>query len=135
MEVTVKLQNIARSPQKIRPILYLIRGKNAKMALTSLQFVNKAGAVEIASLLKSAMAAAREREMEEDSLIVKITKCDQARTLKRHIFKARGRTARISKKNSHLLITLSDQIDVKAKPDKIQNKDNSKKENHNKDKK
>lgn len=109
MEITVKLKNITRSPQKIRPILFHVRGKNALSALNTLKFINKAGAREISGLLTSAIAAAREHEMNESDLLVKIAKCDQAQTLKRHIYKARGRVSRISKRNSHLTITLSDE--------------------------
>jgi len=109
MEITVKLNKITRSPQKIRPILYLVRGKNAHLAINTLKFINKSGAREISSLLKSAIAAAKEHEMNEEALVVKIAKCDQAQSLKRHQYKARGRTTLITKRSSHLSITLSDE--------------------------
>ncbi len=108
MEVTVKLKNVRTSPRKIRPVLPIVRGKMAKDALDILKFTNKSCSVELYQLVKSGIAAALEHEMNEDNLILKIVKCDEAQTLKRHRFKARGRTTRIHKRSSHLTVTISD---------------------------
>ncbi len=113
MEVAVKLKNIRTSPRKIRPVLLIIRGKIAKDALDILKFTNKSCSYELYQLVKSGIAAAVEHEMNEENLIVKIAKCDEAQTLKRHRFKARGRTTRIQKRSSHLSITISDSAENK----------------------
>lgn len=110
MEVTVKLKNIRRSPTKIRPTLFLIKGRNAKKALDILKFTNRGCAAELYKLIKSGIAAAGEREMKEDNLIVKIAKCDQATVMKRHRYGSRGRVVPIIKRNSHLTITLTDEV-------------------------
>lgn len=117
MEVTVKLNNLRRSPTKIRPTLYLVRGKNASLALDILRFTNKGCAQELYKLVKSGIAAAKEREMKEDNLIVKVIKCDQASVMKRHRYGSRGRVARVIKRNSHLTLVISDEVKVKAEPE------------------
>ncbi len=108
MEVTVKLNNIRTSPRKIRPILPIIRGKMASNALDILKFTNKTCAKDLYQLVKSGVAAAVEHEMNADQLFIMSVKCDQAQILKRHIFKARGRTSRIHKRSSHLTLVISD---------------------------
>jgi len=113
MEVTVKLNNLRRSPGKIRPVLHIIRGKNASRALDILRFTEKGVALELYKLVKSGIAAAHEREMKEENLIVKVAKCDGAGMYKRHRYGARGRVVRIVKRNSHLTVTLSDEIVAK----------------------
>ena len=118
MEVTVKLNNIRRSPTKIRPTLYLVRGRNAAKALDIIRLTNKGCAEEIYKLIKSAMAAAKEREMNAERLFVKEIKCDGAGMFKRHRYGSRGRVVKILKRNSHLTVTLSDEIDTRKGAEK-----------------
>ena len=140
MEVTVKKRYFRESPTKVRPNLYLIKGKKSDKALDTLKLKNNKASRALYQLLLSGVAAAKEREMEEDRLVVSLVSCDQASRLKRHIFKARGRTARITKRLSHLSITLTDKYDVPAKDKadvkKDKKKDTDKKvENRKEDKK
>ena len=113
MEVTVKKQYYRESPTKVRPNLYLIKGVKSDKALDTLKLKNNKASRALYQLLLSGVSAAKEKEMDQDKLIVKLATCDQASRLKRHIFKARGRTARITKRLSHLSITLTDSYDLK----------------------
>ena len=122
MEITVKKRYFRESPSKVRPNLYLIKGFKSDKALDTLKLKNNKASRALYQLLLSGVSAAKEKEMDEDKLIVKIATCDQASRLKRHIFKARGRTARITKRLSHLTITLSDSYEIKDNK-----KDNTKK--------
>ncbi len=122
MEVTVKLNNIRRSPNKIRPVLFLVRNKPAENAVDILRFTNKACAVEIRKLIQSAIAASRDKEMDQDALFVKDIRCDGAGMYKRHRFGSRGRVVRILKRNSHLTLTLSDQAKSNKDDKSVKNK-------------
>ncbi len=115
MEVTVSKRYCRQSPTKIRPNLFLIRGQKSNKAMEVLQHTNNKASRTLYQLLKSAISAASEKEMEEDKLVIKSISCDQATRLKRHIFKARGRTARITKRLSHITMTLTDKIEIKNK--------------------
>lgn len=114
MEVSVKLNNLRTSPRKIRPVLPIIKGKSATDALNILRFSNKGCARDLYQLLKSAIAAALEHEMEKDQLVVSVVKCDQAQILKRHRFKARGRVTKIKKRSSHITLSLTDSYQKKS---------------------
>ena len=115
MEITVKKRYYRQSPTKVRPNLYLIKGQKSDKALDILKLSNNKASKALFQLLLSGVAAAKEKEMDEDKLVIKIATCDQASRLKRHIFKARGRTARITKRLSHLSITLTDQYNISDK--------------------
>jgi len=115
MEVTVKKRYYRESPTKVRPNLYLIKGIKSDKALDVLRLKNNKASKALYQLLLSAVAVAKEKEMDEDKLIIKTANCDQASRLKRHIFKARGRTARITKRLSHLSITLTDKYEIAEK--------------------
>lgn len=108
MEVKVKLRNIRTSPRKIRPVLPIIKGKSANTALDILKFTNKGCAKDIYQLVKSGIAAALEHEMNKEQLVIARVQCDQAQTLKRHRFKARGRVTKIRKRSSHITLVISD---------------------------
>ena len=112
MEVTVKKRYYRESPTKVRPNLYLIKGQKSDRALDTLRLKNNKASKALYQLLLSGVSAAKEKEMDEEKLIVKLATCDQASRLKRHIFKARGRTAKITKRLSHLSITLTDSYDL-----------------------
>jgi large subunit ribosomal protein L22 len=114
MEVSVKLNNLRTSPRKVRPVLPIIKGKSATDALNILRFSNKGCARDLYQLLKSGIAAALEHEMEKDQLVVSVVKCDEAQTLKRHRFKARGRVTKIKKRSSHITLSLSDSYQKKS---------------------
>ncbi|OGD64119.1 hypothetical protein A2215_03380 [Candidatus Berkelbacteria bacterium RIFOXYA2_FULL_43_10] len=111
MEVKVKKRYLKTSPNKVRPILKLIRGKKAQYAVDSLRFLNKGFASDILKLIVSGIAAAREKDIEEDHLFVKSMTCDDASRLKRHRYGSRGRVVKVVKRSSHLFLTLSDQND------------------------
>lgn len=121
MDITVKLKNIRKSPTKIRPTLYLVRGKNATAALDIMKFTANGTAPLVYKLIKSGISAAKSREMSDERLYIKEIKCDGAGMYKRHRYGSRGRVVKILKRNSHLTLTISDEVKaVKAdvKPEK-----------------
>jgi len=125
MEITVKLNKLRTSPRKVRPVLHIVKGMSAVKALEILQFTNKGISKDLYKLVKSGIASALEHEMEEDQLIIKYIKCDQAQSMKRHIFKARGRVARIRKRSSHVTVVISDSKIEKLEDKKEDHKNDS----------
>jgi large subunit ribosomal protein L22 len=108
MEVTAQLRHLQASPQKVRLVVDLIRGKGVEEAATILRTTNKAAAKPIAKLLRSAVANAENRDeaMDVDRLYVKEAFVDGGPSLKRIRANTMGRAFRILKRQSHVTIKL-----------------------------
>jgi large subunit ribosomal protein L22 len=108
MEVTARLRHLQASPQKVRLVVDLIRGKSAEEAATILRTTKKAAARPLAKLLRSAVANAENRDQNVDvgRLYVKAAFVDGGPTLKRIRANTMGRAFRILKRQSHVTITL-----------------------------
>lgn len=97
------------SPQKCRLVVNLIRGLTAGDALERLRFGNTASSKILYKLLKSAIANAEKNYgADVDALKVATAYVDQGPVYKRFRARARGRGARILKRTSHIVLTLSD---------------------------
>lgn len=109
MRVTAKLSNAAISAQKTRLVADMIRKQNASKALNILQFTEKKAAAKIKKLLSSAIANAEHNfGADIDELTISKICVDEASTLKRISPRAKGRANRISKRQCHVLIELTD---------------------------
>ena len=103
----VKIKNIAQSPQKLRLVVDLVRGRNVEEALDILEFTNKKGAAFVKKAINSAVANAREKHgVDKGDLKIKSISVDEAPTYKRGEFAARGRYSVIFKRRSHLNLEL-----------------------------
>jgi large subunit ribosomal protein L22 len=108
MEVTARLRHLQASPQKVRLVVDLIRGKDVEEAATILRTTKKSAAKPIEKLLKSAVANAENRDENVDvgKLYVKTAFVDGGPMLKRIRANTMGRAFRILKRRSHVTITL-----------------------------
>ena len=80
------------SPYKVRAVLDLIRGKSYRVAVATLENLNKSSSEPILKVLKSAGANAENNlSLNTDELYVAECYADQGPTLKRYIAKAHGR--------------------------------------------
>ncbi|KXK26185.1 MAG: 50S ribosomal protein L22 [candidate division WS6 bacterium OLB20] len=121
--VYAKTKYVRRSARKIRLVADMIRGKNAQEALAMLQFVNKGAADEVTKTLASAMAnAVHNNDMDKDTLVVSEVFINEAPTFRRGRAVSKGRYHKILKRNSHIIIGVSepgakkeDKKSVKAK--------------------
>lgn len=120
MEITVKNYFHRGSARKIRPILGVIRRKNAQKMMESLKFMNKNGADELYKMIKNGMSQAEEKNLDAEKIIIKKVQCDKAKELKRHRFESKGRVARVKKHQHHIFLVLSDESESKA--EKIEKK-------------
>ncbi|MCY3592876.1 MAG: 50S ribosomal protein L22 [Acidobacteria bacterium] len=106
MEAIARLKYLQASPQKVRLVADLIRGRDVEEASTLLQLSTKSAARPIYKLLRSAVANAENREPGVDvgGLYVKEIFVDGGPTLKRLRPQPMGRAFRILKRQSHVTI-------------------------------
>jgi len=109
-----KMKNIAISPQKVRLLAKKMKGLNIQKALDILTFSKKKCSFFIKKLLNSAIANAEHNDGKDiDELIIKKIIVNEAPRLKRIKARAKGKANRITKKNSHLLIELKTNTELK----------------------
>jgi large subunit ribosomal protein L22 len=111
MEATAKLRYLRITPRKVRVVADLIRGKKVDHALAQLAYVEKRAAEPLAKLLRSAVANADQASkgsVDVDQLVVKSLMVDQGPSLRRFMPRAMGRAFKITKKTSHISLTVTD---------------------------
>ena len=98
------------SARKARVVLTHIRGRSVPEARTILAFTQRAAALEIEKVLRSAVANAETNPLlhwNGDELVVQAAYADEGPTLKRWRPRARGRVNRINKRTCHITIELA----------------------------
>src|ERR1700685_4101346 len=109
MQVTARLRYARISPQKCGLVADTVRGKGVGNALSTLKFMPKKGARLVLKVLESAIANAENNlGADIDELKVHRIEIDVAPVLKRFAARAKGRGSRIVKRNSHIMIQVSD---------------------------
>ena len=97
------------SPNKVRLVIDLVRGKEVERALAILRYMPQKAAKEIARTIQSAAANAENNfEMDPDGLIVKTIYADEGPAFKRMMPRARGRADRIRKRTTHITVIVDD---------------------------
>lgn len=106
-EAVANVKYVRISSRKVSILLDLIRGKNAKYAMGILKNTPKSASLDLAKLLKSAMANAENNfHMDADSLYVSRCFVSEGPILKRIMPRAQGRSFRIYKRTSHITIAV-----------------------------
>src|SRR6185312_11256621 len=96
---------VRMTPMKVRRVVDLIRGMEAREALSVLQFAPQAASEPVAKVLASAVAnAEHNHQLDPESLIVAVAYVDEGPRLKRFRPRAQGRAFRINKRTSHITI-------------------------------
>lgn len=109
MEAKAVAKYIRMSPQKVRLVADLVRGKKVQDARNILIYTRKYAAGIIADVLKSAVAnAAQNPNIDENILYIKEIYVDQGPSLKRWRARAQGRAAGIKKRTSHITVILDE---------------------------
>ena len=109
MEVKAVAKNVRLTPRKVRLVLDLVRGKDAKEALAILKFTPRNTAPVVSKLIKSAVAnATNNHQMNEEKLYVKTIYADEARVLKRWMPRAKGSASQILKRSSHITVVVDE---------------------------
>jgi large subunit ribosomal protein L22 len=106
-DIRAKLRFSTASPQKVRLVIDLVRGKPVNDAVSILKFMPQGAAREISKLLASAIANAEENfGVSRDDLYVHRIYADEAPVRKWRRFGARGRFKPILRRNSHITVVL-----------------------------
>lgn len=109
MEVKASLRYARIGAQKARLVADLVRGKTVTEAYRILTYSEQKPAVMIMKLLKSAVANAEQKQVNDlESLYVKTIYVDQGPSMKRFRPRAQGRAFGIRKKLSHINIILDE---------------------------
>ena len=94
------------APRKARLVIDQIRGQNVVQALGVLENTRRNANPLVATLLKSAIANAVEKnkDIDPDKLVVSEARVDKAVALKRLRARAMGRGSMVTKQTSHIIV-------------------------------
>jgi len=107
------------SPQKVKLVLDLIKGKKVELALNTVHFTQKHAASMVEKVLQSAVANARhladERglDLDVDNLYVKTAVANEGPRLKRLRPAPMGRAFRYQRRTAHVIITLAEKVSAR----------------------
>ena len=112
MEATATLRYLKASPQKVRLIVDLVRGKKVEEALQILRFTKKTAARDLEKLVRSAVANAENKENapDVDDLVVSKIYVNEGPREKRVQPAPMGRAYRIQKRKAHVTVHVSDEV-------------------------
>ncbi len=109
MQAEAKLKTARLSAQKARLVADQIRGLQVEKALNLLTFSTKKGAVLIKKILESAIANAENNAgADVDELKVSAIQVNEGQSMKRIRPRAKGRANRITKRTSHIVVTVAE---------------------------
>jgi len=116
MKISAKLDNLRKSPRKIRLVASLIKGLDIGRAEQQLKFLVKGSAPHFEKLLKSAVANAENNSgLDRDNLYIKDVIVDEGKKLKRWLPRAHGRASLLLKRTSHIEIVLDERVKGKGR--------------------
>jgi len=112
MEATATLKYLKASPQKVRLVADLVRGKKVEEALAILRFTRKSCAKDLEKLLRSAVANAENKENapDVDELVVSKIYVNEGPREKRIQPAPMGRAYGIQKRKAHVTVHVSDEV-------------------------
>lgn len=103
MEVRAVAKNVRRSPQKVRLVVQVVRGRSVNEALAILSLMPQSAARDVYKVVKSAAANAQNNfELDPNTLYVHRLFVDEGPTLKRFKARSHGRVAPQLKRASHI---------------------------------
>jgi len=112
MEAIATLKYLKASPQKVRLVADLVRGKKVEEALQILRFTKKVSAKDLEKLVRSAVANAENKEanVDVDDLVVSKIYVNEGPREKRVQPAPMGRAYRIQKRKAHITVHVSDEV-------------------------
>jgi large subunit ribosomal protein L22 len=114
-EVRAELNNYRQSPRKVRAVAGTVKGKSVEEALVILSFVGKRAALPLQKLVASAVANAKNRDVNVENLVVKSLTVDKGPTLYRRQPRSRGMANPIRKRTSLVKVVLAEKVSKKKK--------------------
>jgi large subunit ribosomal protein L22 len=112
MEAIATLKYLKASPQKVRLVADLVRGKKVEEAIQILRFTKKTSAKDLEKLLRSAVANAENKEanVDIDDLVVSKIYVNEGPREKRVQPAPMGRAYQIQKRKAHITVHVSDEV-------------------------
>jgi len=112
MEATATLKYLKASPQKVRLVADLVRGRKVEEALAILRFTRKGCAKDLEKLLRSAVANAENKENapDVDELVVSKIYVNEGPREKRVQPAPMGRAYQVQKRKAHVTVHVSDEV-------------------------
>ena len=109
MAATATSKDTGISVKKLLPILDLVRGRKIEDALSILEFMTSPAATNVAKVVKSANSNAESEMLTRgsDLRIVEIY-ANEGKRLKRFRARAKGRVGKITRRNSHITVVISE---------------------------
>jgi len=112
---TAKLSYLRIAPRKVRSVADLVRGMSVNEAEAQLLMVRRRPAKPLLKLLRSAIANAKNKQINADHLFISEIRVDQGPMLKRILPRARGSASPIQKKMSHVTLVLGVNANLSSK--------------------
>jgi large subunit ribosomal protein L22 len=110
MKVKAVAKDIGITPQKVRLVINMIRGKKVDEALTILRFLPTPTAKAVAKVIRSAVANAENNfQMSPAELKITDISADKGHTLKRYRAQSRGRINPILKRSSNITVFVAEE--------------------------
>ena len=110
MKAKAVAKDVGISPQKVRLVVNMVRGKKVDEALTILKFLPTPTARAVAKVIKSAAANAENNfQMAPAELRITDIVADQGHTLKRYRPQSRGRISPILKRSCNITVFVSEE--------------------------
>lgn len=106
MQFTAKSRYIRFSPYKLRPLVDVVRGRRASYALQWLATYSVKKAVPIRKMIESAVANAKQANVDAQALLIKDIKVDQGPIIRYFKPGAMGRANIYRKRLSHMSVIL-----------------------------
>ena len=123
MEVLAKAKFVRLSTKKARPVVDLIRGKNAVEAAATLKYMPVRAAKEILTVVNAAIANAENNfNLDKDALIISQIMVDGGPALKRMRFTGRSRISPLRKPTAHITVIVSGDVKTKKAAEPRQSK-------------
>ena len=139
MEYKATQKFVLSSPKKLREVVALIKKLSPLAAVERLPFAGKRAAKPLEKVVKTAIANAKQKEVNVETLIFKEIQIGEGPRLKRFRAGARGRAKPYKRRMSHIrvvLTTRNDQISksksqINAKNQEVESKIKTRKEKKN----
>ncbi|MCP4648937.1 MAG: 50S ribosomal protein L22 [PVC group bacterium] len=122
MVASAKARHIRMSARKVRLVTQLVKGKSTQNALAVLANTKKKAALVLDKLLRSAIANAKNKGVEEEGLYISRIFTNEGVTWKRFRANAFGRGSRILKRTCHISVELERKIIVPKPVEKVKKK-------------
>jgi large subunit ribosomal protein L22 len=110
MKVKAVAKEVGISPQKVRLVINMVRGRKVGEALNILSFLPTPTAKAVSKVIKSAVANAENNfQMSPAELRITDIFADQGHTLKRFRPQSRGRVSPILKRSSNITVFVTEE--------------------------